>query len=111
MPRKKVVDGATLVAAINSGMPVKEILAKFGIKTSTQLKSLYLDALVEQGTVRHISGRSKAGVEAQTDSAAVKVNKRGSVVVSRALVEEFGFSVGDCFTARRTKAGISLKKS
>jgi hypothetical protein len=40
----------------------------------------------------------------------VVVNKRGSVVISKALVDEMGFAAGEKFAVRKTKAGISLKK-
>ena len=35
--------------------------------------------------------------------------KRGSLILSKELIEELGFKVGDQFLARKTKVGISLK--
>ena len=110
MPRKKKVDAAKLVDAVESGLSSKEIMAKFGINTLAQLKSLYVDALSERGQVAGIipSRRSKAAPE--KDARELKVNKRGSVVVSRELIEEMGFEIGDSFSVRKTAAGVSLKK-
>ena len=56
MPRKKKVDAAKLIKAVESGKPSKEIMAEFGINTSYQLKALYLDALVEKGRAPAIVG-------------------------------------------------------
>lgn len=110
MPRKKKVDAVKLVKAVESGVPSKEIMGKFGIKTLAQLKALYLDALAEQGQVKGIisaRGRAAAPAEKTKD---FRVNKRGSLVVPREIVEEMGFQIGDSFAVRKTKAGISLKK-
>lgn len=54
MARKKVFDSAKLIKAVESGLPAKETMSKFGFKTRTQLKSFYLDALVETGKVKGI---------------------------------------------------------
>lgn len=39
----------------------------------------------------------------------VAVIKRGSVVIAKGLADEMGFAVGDKFTVRKAKSGISLK--
>ena len=49
MPKKKTVNYDKLLKAVDSGLTSKEIMEKFGIKTSAQLKGLYLDALVSKG--------------------------------------------------------------
>jgi hypothetical protein len=56
LPRKKKGDAAKLITASESGRPAKEIMAKFGLKTAIQLKSYYLDALMEKGKAAGISG-------------------------------------------------------
>jgi bifunctional DNA-binding transcriptional regulator/antitoxin component of YhaV-PrlF toxin-antitoxin module len=38
------------------------------------------------------------------------VSKRGSVVISKAIIDELGFKEGDNFIVRKTKSGISMKK-
>jgi hypothetical protein len=109
MPRKKIVDSTKLLKAVESGKPSKEIMAQFGIKTSAQLKALYLDALVEKGVAQ---GIAKRGGKEKDDKASkeILVNKRGSLIVPAKLVEEMGFQIGEEFKVRRTKAGVSLKK-
>ena len=56
MPRKKKVDAAKLIKAVESGLRSTDIMTKFGLKTSAQLKAAYLDALVDQGQAKAISG-------------------------------------------------------
>ena len=107
MPKKKTVNHDKLLKAIQAETPSKEIMDKFGISTSAQLKSLYLDALVAKGLAAGITGRVKEEKAGKT----IVVNKRGSLVISRELVEEMGFKIEDAFSVRKTKSGVSLKKA
>ncbi len=110
MARKKQVDYTKLIKAVESGLPAKEIMEMFNFKTRIQLKSFYLDALVNKGKVKGIVGRApkQAGKDKHTKT--TKVNKRGSMVIPRGLIEEMGFTIGSAFTVRKTKSGISLRK-
>ena len=108
MPAKKKVDYKKLVKMVADGKHQTEIMKAFKFNTTAQFKSHYLSALMEDGTAPAI----KTG-RASTNSAPAKeafVSKRGSVVISKGLVDEMGFTEGEKFTARKTKAGISLKK-
>jgi hypothetical protein len=107
MPRKKQVNADKLIEAVESGLPSTKIMDKFGIKTSAQLKALYLDALVEKGKAPGI--KTRAG-RAPKKSKEIFVNKRGSLIVPRELVEEMGFKEEDEFSITKTKSGISLKR-
>ena len=99
--------GAVIDEVVEAGADA--IMTTFGIKTSAQLKALYVDALVEQGKVKAIgSSKSRVGRPAKKVNT-VKVNQRGSLVVPKELIEEFGFKVGDSFTVRKTKAGVAAK--
>lgn len=109
MARKKIVDSVQLIKAVESGTVADEIMEKFDIKTRTQLKTLYLDALVAGGRAKVIVGRVLKGSAQAKRSKETRVNKRGSVVVPREMVEGMAFSIGDTFTIRKTKSGISLK--
>jgi hypothetical protein len=109
MPRKKKVDSAKLIKAVESGRPAKEIMAEFGFNTPTQLKTYYLDALVEKGKAAGITGKFPRASKAKK-AEGIKVNKRGSLVIPRERVEGMGFKIGEAFTMRQTKAGISLKR-
>ena len=71
----------------------RDIMTEFGIKTQAQLKSLYVDALVEQGRITAIV-RSRGRKKAEGSKKEVlKVNKRGSLIVTRELVEQMGFKL------------------
>ena len=102
------IDSKQLIKMIDSGSPQKEIMAKFGIKTSTQLKVAYANALMETGKVAEIkSGRAS---EKKGISKEISVGKRGSLIISKDLVSELGFQEGDSFTVKKSKAGITLSK-
>ena len=110
MPKKLKVDWEELIEAVESGMRSTDIMSKFGIKTSSQLKTLYVDALIAKGRapgIRTTRGSKPDDSEAPTG---LKVNKRGSLVVPRELIEKMGFDIGDNFSVQRSAAGVSLKK-
>jgi hypothetical protein len=108
MPAKKKIDGNKLIKMIESGKLQSEIMKEFKLSTSAQLKAHYVDALINAGKAPQIkSGRGKS---ANPTSKEAMVSKRGSVVISKLLIEEMGFKEGDKFTVRKTKSGISLKQ-
>jgi len=108
MPKKKKVDAQSLIKMVVDRAPQKDIMEKFGYKTSNQLKVAYANALMEAGKVPEIqTGRSvpEAGVKRE-----ITVSKRGSLVIPKALIQELGLQQGDCFQVRSSKAGLSLRK-
>lgn len=108
MPKKKVIDSKKLVKMVKDETPQAEIMKAFGFKTSTQLKTAYMNALIEAGTVPGIkSGRSTTKPAISNE---VNVGKRGSIIIPKGLVEELGFVENDRFLVRKTKSGISLKR-
>ncbi|MEJ2023769.1 MAG: hypothetical protein P8Y00_01885 [Deltaproteobacteria bacterium] len=108
-PRTKLdIDSQELIDMVNSGTPQKEIMEKFGIKTSDQITIEYANALMEIGKSPRIkSDRAPAKKKVSRE---IFVGKRGSLIVPRDLVSELGFQEGDCFTVRKSKVGISLSK-
>ena len=107
MPAKKKVDGAKLIKAVSSGKLQSEIMKEFKFNTAAQFKAHYLEALMKAGTAPVIkAGKAKAKAASAKE---VLVGKRGSVVISKALIDEMGFALGTRFVVRKTKAGISLK--
>jgi hypothetical protein len=108
MAKKKEVDGKRLVKMVKDGAPQSDIMGKFGFNTSTQLKVAYANALMEAGEIPEIQsprgGKPAGGIKKE-----VPVNKRGSLIIPKDLIEDLGFKVGDQFLARKTKVGISLK--
>ncbi len=108
MPKKIQIDESALIDMVKDGVAQKEIMEKLGLKTPTQLTVAYANALMAAGTVPEIIKGRKAAVAKNSKTATV--GKRGSLVISKALVEEMGFAVGDTFSIRKTKSGISLRK-
>lgn len=98
-------DSKKLVEMIKSGASNKEIMSKFGFKNSSQIKIAYVNAAMELGMIpKVIDSRavSKSDKEAT-------VNKRGSLIIPKEIIDEFGFKENDSFLIKKTKAGISLR--
>ncbi len=108
MPAKKKVNYKKLLEAVKSGKHQSEIMKDFNFNTSAQFKSYYLDALMEVGTAPKITVRRTSNMAESVKESFV--SKRGSVVISKGLIDEMGFTEGDKFRIRKTKSGISLKK-
>jgi len=105
---KKKVDYTKLLKLIESGKHQAEIMKVFAFKTAAQFKNHYLSALMKAGKAPEIkTGRAP---KKATPAKEAFVSKRGSLVISKGLIEEMGFAVGATFTVRKTKAGISLKR-
>ncbi len=109
MPKKKAFDPAKLIKMIDDETPQAEIMKKMGFKTSTQLKTAYMSALIAEGKVPAIRGGRGAKKSARFK--AIGVGKRGSIIISKELVQSLGISAKDKFTVRKTKIGIALKKA
>ena len=108
MPAKKKVDYKKLIKMVESGKHQAEIMKAFKFNTATQFKTHYLSALIEAGKAPEIkTGRAASKL---TPAKEAFISKRGSVVISKGLIDEMGFAEGTTFTVRKTKAGISLKK-
>jgi len=108
MPRKKAIDGASLIKMVEDGVPRPEIMKKFKLKTSSQLTIAYAKAQMEAGKIAGILG-GRGGATAK-ESIVITVGKRGSVIIPKDMAEGVGVTVGDKFSVRKTKAGIALKK-
>ena len=109
MPRKKALDTAKLIKMIEDETPQAEIMKKMGFKTSTQLKTAYMGALIAEGKVPAIKGGRGAGKADKTKQ--VSVGKRGSIIISKELVESLGIEADAKFTVRKSKSGLALKIS
>lgn len=108
MPKKKAIDGASLIKMVEDGVPRPEIMKKFKMKTSTQLTLAYAKAQMEAGKIAEIVG-GRGGAKSEPTNE-VQVGKRGSLIISKGLVENLGLGIGDKFVVRKTKSGVSLKK-
>ena len=109
MPRKMDVDYNKLMAMIKEGVHQSEIMQAFGFKTSTQLKVAIANAAMEAGAVPQLVGGRASGGSGEVSNV-IKVNKRGSLVIPKKLVEHLGLKEGDEFTVRKSAAGLSLRK-
>jgi hypothetical protein len=109
MPKKKAFDAKGLIKMVEAGETSGEIMKKMGFKTSMQLKMAYMNALIDVGKVTAIKGGRGGGKVQKAKT--VNVGKRGSIVISKDMVESMGIGADDKFTVRKTKAGIVLKKA
>jgi hypothetical protein len=107
MPKRKSIDSKGLIKAVENGGTQSDIMKKFGLKTSTQLKAAYMNALVAEGKVQPIKG-GRSGRKAQKGKQ-IGVGKRGSIIISAEFVQAMGISAEATFTVRKTKNGIALK--
>lgn len=107
MPKKKKVDAKSLIKAIDAGKTQAEIMSEFGYKSSAQVKTAYMNALVEAGKVTPISGgRGPKAAKAK----AIGVGKRGSIIIAKEMVDRLEIGADEKFTIRKTRAGIALKR-
>jgi AbrB family looped-hinge helix DNA binding protein len=107
-PKKKTrveYDSKELVEMIKGGANNKDIMDKFGFKTASQIKIAYVNAAMELGMIPKVVD-SRA---VSTPDKEATVNKRGSLIIPKEVVDELGFKENDSFTVKKTKAGISLK--
>jgi hypothetical protein len=93
---------------VGAGETSGDIMKKMGFKSSTQLKTAYMNALIDAGKVTAIKGGRGGGKTQKAKT--VVVGKRGSIVISKDLVDGLGISGDEKFTVRKTKAGIVLKR-
>jgi hypothetical protein len=108
MPKKKALDTTKLIEMVKAETSSAEIMKKMGFKTSTQLKAAYMSALIAEGKVPAIKGGRGAGKAVEVKE--VGVGKRGSIIISKELVESLGIGADEKFDVRKTKLGIALKK-
>jgi hypothetical protein len=109
MPKKKAVDAKALIKMVEAEETQSDIMKKFGFKTSTQLKTAYMNALIDAGKVTAIkSGRGSGKAK---KAKLVGVGKRGSIIIPQEMVEGLGISSDEKFTVRKSKTGIALKKA
>ena len=108
MAKIKSIDSEKLVKMVEAGVLRSEIMKKMNIKTSNQLTIAYARAQIEAGKIPQIAGGRGAAVSKNSNE--VTVGKRGSVIIPQKLAEGFSIAIGDRFSVRKTKTGITLKK-
>ena len=110
MPKRKKIDAKKLISMVKDGTQQSELMAAFGFKTSTQFKVAYMNALMETGQApKIVAGRAKQTVAKEVDRT-VSVNKRGTLIIPKALVDHLGIMVGDTYQVKARKSDLTLKK-
>ncbi len=102
MARRRKVDASKLIEAVKDGRLDKDVMDRYGVEARPKK-----DASGRRRRARRGSGPVNFFPFLDVE---LKINKRGSLVLSRSLMEELGFEEGDDFIARKTKIGISLRK-
>ena len=105
MTKRRKVDASKVIEAVEKGHLSKDVMNSFGLETPSA-KSQRKDAEARKRRKEENQGDI---VELGVTLTDIEINKRGSLVLPRSLVEKLGFRLGDCFIARKTKAGIILK--
>ena len=108
MAQRTKIDTKELLKLVKDGVEQAEIMAKLGIKTTTQLKLAYANALIESGDAPKIKGLGKR--KKKSVNMKISVNKRGSLVIPKKMVEGMGLEIGESFMVKKTSTGIQLKK-
>jgi hypothetical protein len=109
IPKRKVADHTKLIKMVQDGIAQADIMKKFGLGTATQLKVAYANALIQSGQAPAIVGGR--GLKEKAKAAkAVKVGKRGSIIIPAEMVSELGIGAKDSFTVRKSKSGVAFKK-
>jgi len=104
MPKKKTVDTKALIKMVEAEETQNEIMKKFGFKTSTQLKTAYMNALIQAGKVQPIKGGrggGKAGKGMQ-----LGVGKRGSLIIPANVVQELGITPRTSFRSEKRRRAL-----
>ena len=68
--------------------PQAEIMKKMGFKTSTQVKTAYMNALIAEGKAVAIKGGRGAGKAEKVKL--IRVGKKGSIIIPAEKVAELG---------------------
>ena len=98
-------DSKELLETIKGGANNKEIMEKFGFKSATQVKNALLSSAMDLGMIPKIADSRTVSAPAKETT----VNKRGSLIIPKEIIDELGFKENDSFTIKKIKAGISLK--
>ena len=105
MTKRRRVDASKLIEAVESGRLKKDIMDLYGVEAPSK-KSKVSGLRRRRG--RQSDGTLDVGFFPNVE---LRITKRGSLVLPRSLIEELGYEQGDEFIARKTKVGISLRKT
>lgn len=102
MPKRRMVDASKVIEAVKSGRLSKDTLDSYGLNSKPP------DASKSTGR----RGRKRAAEIPASDYEYrdIQVNKRGSLVLPKALLDALDVDPDGAFAARKTKSGIVLRK-
>jgi hypothetical protein len=98
MARRRKVDAAKVIEAVQSGRLSKDVMEEYGLEKASPPR-------------RRRGRRPSSETPAIIHFGEVAISKRGSLALPRTMVEALGFKIDDLFIIRRTKAGLILKPS
>jgi hypothetical protein len=129
----KNVDPKLVVNEIRNGRSVESIQKIFEIKLKSEVQDLYLRGLMELGEIPRVNfskpnpdgfkpSRSTAAIHSErgvpTPPVIIKtpslrtIGQSGSITLNKALlIEQMGFSAGDCFEIFREDDRVILQKT
>ena len=108
MAKREPINQELLLGMLRSGKALSEIKLQFGFKNTTQVKIAILKAYEDEGLIPPL--RTSRQPRARAVKSVLRVGKRGSLILPKELVESFGFKEGDCFSVRRSKYGVQLRR-
>lgn len=105
--KREAKNSAAILKTYSAGASLDDLRNKFGIRSKGQLANAVLDALIHSGKMPKITrGRAKKKLPSEFP---VKVNKRGTIVLTKdAVAGVFRFVPGQSFVARRRGKKIIL---
>jgi bifunctional DNA-binding transcriptional regulator/antitoxin component of YhaV-PrlF toxin-antitoxin module len=106
VPRKKLVEHNALLQAVEMGLSKADIMKKFDIKTSAALETAYFNALVALGKIQDVNKGRKPKKVAKK----VSINRRGSLVIPKKLVDYLEINESDTFEVTKKGTGLLLKR-
>jgi bifunctional DNA-binding transcriptional regulator/antitoxin component of YhaV-PrlF toxin-antitoxin module len=106
MVLKTLSEQEALVAAVEKGVPQKQLMETYGYKTANALKLAYLNALAETGRVSGLKTERKKKAVSDT----VTINSRGSLVIPKALVDRLDLDPDAIFKVKKSGTGLSLTR-
>lgn len=102
MAKRRTVDASKVIEAVESGRLDKDIMVRFGLENMKRGKARMRESPAQRERGLHGRGQGRGRIQ---------INRRGSLVLPRDMVEAMGFRQGDSFVVRKTRAGLSLKKN
>ena len=100
MTRRRKVEASKVIEAVESGRLSQNVMDSYGLEKP---------ASPGRGRVSGRRGRPASAEPKEVSLGEITVNKRGSLVLPRSLVEQLGVGAEDLFMIRRTKSGMLLK--